>query len=193
MSGQYRTITFQTSPSEYVRKNSTGIISASATAPGLLFGVEYEVSPWISVGIHGGQAGVIQQQQFVHTQVNAYYYSNTYQDAFDTLRSGTWIGPSIAGTVNPQDKLQYSFSLSGGPLLSSVKGWIGMVDGGVSYPLSTAIALRGDVSFDVSRINPSTANSSSLNSSTTGYITTAIAAPVQSTAVGFSLGISFHP
>ena len=153
-------------------------------------GLDYEISPWFAAGVRVGYTAFAQSYTASVTNTT-YGYPRVDINNTGRLNYALWFGPSVTGTLNPQDPLRYSLSLAGGPALTKPMGWIGMISGDIAYDLSDAFVLHIDPSYDISRV---TASSSSTGlTSTEGYVATPTSSASIAKAYGISLGISFHP
>jgi hypothetical protein len=194
---QYRSISFAplASNSAAVRQNK-GLTSGSTNGTGIEAGVEYEFSPWIAFGIRGGQINSAQDRAWSYPgqTTGSNSVSNLQNhDSYIAPSLSTWAGLSGTWTFNPADPLRISASLASGPVLGTANGWIGMAGVALEHDLSHAFLLRAEISYDLSEIEPVQATGIVPNGSIEAFRTLSTPQQLVSRAIGFSIGISFHP
>lgn len=174
----------------YVAENKVGI-TGNTVVPSFEAGAEYEITPWTSAGARVGWTTFAQYQPITYNPSSVLYRQVLDNDV--ALVPAFWCALSATETFNPQDRLQYALSIAGGPELTQPLGWLGMAEASAAYDISQSLMLRFGVSFDISRIDASSANVNASHDTTVGFSTASSDNTLISRAFGLTLGLSFHP
>jgi hypothetical protein len=179
--------------SSFVTETKQGIIG-NAEVQSAEAGVEYEITPWTSAGVHMGYTSFAQYQSFTHTQSSTITRINSqYLDAAVQMAPAFWTALAVTQTFNPQDRAQCSISFAGGPAFTAPVAWLGMIEPSITYDLSSTFMFRGGVSYDIIQVKQSLQNTSASPNETSGIIIASSGGTLRSNAIGFNLGFSFHP
>jgi len=168
-------------------------------------GIDYELTPWVAVGLRGGNARFVQEQQVSHSeQVAGYPHLNRTVNEIVLLDPfAIWAGPAVTYLVNPGNRFNIAVTgAAGEAFVSGTNGLNGILRGEVAanYKLSEAIDFRAAASLEGDWINGASAIDSSSATRNTGSsqlngvsIGSVAASRHPSQAYGISFGISIRP
>ena len=197
VAGQTRYVTKPKELSSHVIDSGIGVTNNRFLPAGIEIGVDYELSPWLSAGLRGGSAAFLQLQPFPYSvSVPGYpYLTQHITDASVNSTMAYWSGLALSYELNPQDQLHFAASVIGGAAFIAGLSPMGMLELSGGYELSSLLSLRGSVSVDYSQVKPgSLPPSSGTSSHALGIINQGPGTgTLATTALGFSVGIFYHP
>jgi hypothetical protein len=189
----YRLLMPSPNQNKYVLNDSKQGLSGNTFVQSYEAGVEYEINPWTSAGIHIGQTSFAQYQAITHPGSSP-GLSTQYLDYEVSPISSVWSALALTQTFNPQDRARFSLTVAGGPAFTTPSiALLGMIEPNVTYDLSSTFMLRGGISYDIARVQQSAQSTSTSSNSTAGIIIASSGGTLVSNAIGFNVGISFHP
>ena len=181
----------------YVMNNNIGVTTRLLSTVNPEFGIDYEISPWVSVGLRGGYASFVQMQPFLFSdRVSGYPYLNQHTtDAMLSSMSALWSGIALSYAFNPEGQWHLGASIVGGNAFLGSVTPMGMFELNGGYELSSTMLLRGAISIDVSRIQPGQSPQPVVgNNAIFGIVNQGPnVVPLTSTALSVSIGIAYHP
>lgn len=179
--------------SKRTRDSNTGILSSSERRNGFEAGIDYELSPWVSLGLRGGQADFYQLQGYHYQEVHG-DLDQWVSDAFLNRVQAYWTGLALRYEVNPQDKLRVAAAAVGGVAFIQRLSPMGMVELSSTYSIFNFLALEAAISVDQTSIAAAPDTRIESKPGTMGFVT---AGPIRDkspvTAFGARFGLVFHP
>ena len=186
----------QARPSDYARK--FGVWQNSVTSAGEEFGIDYELSPWIAIGVRGGNARFVQAQPVVHSVPVVGSYGRISHTVTETALLdpfAPWACAAATFVVNPDSRLQYEFTAGGGNVFLSGFSPTALGEAAVTYRMASGLAVRASLSYQASWTTAASSIVSDNSRSSVGGAAVLSTSPklFASQALGFSIGVAIHP
>jgi len=186
------------------RNSGETTLSKNATKPSAFdasnieLGADYEITPWLTAGLMGGDFHFIQWKQTLKAESS--HYIDRYIRDYDLENvSAPWVGLDAKYTINPASDLRFAVRAGVGVTFISSQAQtfgdrlLGIGEVSAAYTLSEKFALTGAVQYDMTSLGISTATPPNLSSQTIGIVNAGSPNNGPQKAFGVSLGISFHP
>jgi hypothetical protein len=179
--------------SAYVKLHDLALSSQFSPA-NLEVGIDYQLTPWISIGAIGGEYQFAQWQQFEHSDFGG-PLDKKYRDYSLELVSSPFAGLDVTYAFNPASDLKFAIMAGGGMAFipnqsASILGLAKLI---ASFDLSSHLALDGSLGMDITSLGISSVTPSNLHTGTIGILNQGSPNGGPQTAASFSLGISYHP
>ncbi len=198
---RYTRISPQTNPSEFAQKANGTIWQSSLSVSSPEFGIDYEASPWIALGVRGGNSQFLQEQELIHTEPIGNYgrVSKTVDETALLDPFAPWLCAAATYVINPGARLTYEFTGAAGNIFLSGFSPTALGEAAATYTLTNALELRGSLLFQSAWVK--SANPSGVASLQAGSNASASGSAIQSNtstlypsqSFGFSVGVTFHP
>jgi hypothetical protein len=173
---------------------------ATSSFSNIEVGADYELTPWLTAGIMGGQFEFLQWQQQLYRVPESGSYLTHYARDYSLQNVATpWIGLDAKYTINPANDL--TFAVRGGvglafiPNQSSMLGdkLLGVGQVSAAYNISERFGVVGGIQYDATSLGVNTTRPSNPPGTTIGILNKGNPDNSMQSAFGVSLGISYHP
>ncbi len=139
-----------------LRDNRVSTVSNGTPLTGYDLGVEYEINPWLTLGLHGGNANFAHYQSFVYQPQlpGGTFLPEWYRETAISSKSSNWIGARIGYTVNPQSTFRYEFAATGGNVFSTSNSLLGKLELNLYYDIGSRAGLYLGAMLQAAQLSP---------------------------------------